>query len=186
MNCHSNCSLPIVLCPVSLNRLKSVFSARIHNSVNMEHGQTTQLFFTHCSFFPCFESTKRWEWSFAANISYGECQKQNYEDTPNIGVKVFMCVTRDIFKPIMDFHSPSVYFKTYIKISEMLKCLCVTDDSPPYFLPSKDHNSAATHWMEIRPKRKGALVDQSNFVFSQKSVKVNLRYGMTKEFGTDF
>ena len=68
----------------------------------------------------------------------------------------------------------------------MLKCLCVTDDSPPYFLPSKDHNSAATHWMEIRPKRKGALVDQSNFVFSQKSVKVNLRYGMTKEFGTDF
>jgi hypothetical protein len=40
--------------------------------------------------------------------------------------------------------------------------------------------------MEIRPKRKGALVDQSNFIFSQKSIKVNVRYGMTKEFGTDF
>ena len=175
MNCHSNCSLPIVLCPVSLNRL--------HISVNME-----QFFFTHCSFSPRFETTKRWAWSFTANISYGECQK-NYEDTPNIGVKVFVCATRDIFKPIMDFHSPSVYFKTHIKISEMLKCPCVTDDSPPYFLPSKDHNSATRHCTEIRPKRKGALVDQSNLFFLKslcKSVKVNLRYGMTKEFGTDF
>jgi hypothetical protein len=56
----------------------------------------------------------------------GECQ-QSYEDTPNIGVKVFMCVTSDIFKPIMDFHSPSAYFKTYIKISEMLKLFTLTD-----------------------------------------------------------
>jgi len=40
--------------------------------------------------------------------------------------------------------------------------------------------------MEICPKRKGALVDQSNFIFSQKSIKVNVRYGMTKEFGADF
>jgi hypothetical protein len=51
--------------------------------------------------------------SSTANISYGECQ-HNYEDTPNIGVKVFMRVTqrllernRDVFKPIMEFHSPS-------------------------------------------------------------------------------
>jgi hypothetical protein len=43
-----------------------------------------------------------------SSFSYGECQK-NYEDTPNIGVKVFVCATRDTFKPIMDFHSPSVY-----------------------------------------------------------------------------
>ena len=82
-----------------------------------------------------------------------------------------MCVTSDIFKPIMDFHYPSVYFKTYIKTSEMLKCPCVTDDSPPYFLPSKDLNSATTQCTEIRPKRKGPLVDQSN-IFSQKIVQI--------------
>jgi hypothetical protein len=41
----------------------------------------------------------------------------NYEDTPNIGVKIFMRVTqrlleinRDIFKPIIKFRSPSGYF----------------------------------------------------------------------------
>ena len=81
---------------------------------HIEHGQTTQHIFVHCSSFQRFESTKRWEWSFTANTSYGECQ-QNYEDTLNIRVKVFMRVTqrflernRDIFKPIMKFHSPSL------------------------------------------------------------------------------
>jgi hypothetical protein len=68
--CHSNCSLPIVLCPVSLNHLKSVFSAHIHIFVNMEHGQTTQPFFTHCSFFPCFESTTRNETLVTALLLY--------------------------------------------------------------------------------------------------------------------
>jgi hypothetical protein len=70
---------------------------------------------THNHYVISFLSTKRWERSFTTNTSYGECQ-QNYEDTSNIGVKVFMRVTqrllernRDIFEAIMEFHSPFGY-----------------------------------------------------------------------------
>jgi hypothetical protein len=82
----------------------------------MEHGQTTQPFFAHCSSFPRFEYTKRWEWSFTANTSYGECQ-QNYEDTPNIGVKVFMRVTQRLVDRNRIFSYPSWNFILRLAIS---------------------------------------------------------------------
>ena len=56
-NCHSNCSFPIFLCPISSNcpRMFSLLTFII--AVNMDHGQTTQSFFDHCYFFSRFEST---------------------------------------------------------------------------------------------------------------------------------
>jgi hypothetical protein len=57
----------------------------------------------------------RWRMKF--HDGFENIPQQNYEDTPNIGVEVFMRVTQrllerngDIFKPIMEFHSPSGYF----------------------------------------------------------------------------
>ena len=56
-NCHSNCSFSIFLCPISSN-CPRMFSLLIFIiSVNMDHGQTTQLFFDHCNSFSRFEST---------------------------------------------------------------------------------------------------------------------------------
>jgi hypothetical protein len=56
-NCHSNCSFPIFLCPISSNcpRMFSLLTFII--AVNMDHGQTTQSFFDHCYFFSRFVST---------------------------------------------------------------------------------------------------------------------------------
>jgi hypothetical protein len=56
-NCHSNCSFPIFLCPISLNCPRMFPLLTFIISVNMDHGQTTQPFFDHCYFFSRFEST---------------------------------------------------------------------------------------------------------------------------------
>ena len=88
----------------------------------MEHGQTTQTFFAHCRSSPIVElphvfSLRRDENDLSQQtLVTGECQ-QNYEDTPNIGVKDFMRLTQrllernmDIFKHIAPFCSkPSAW-----------------------------------------------------------------------------
>jgi hypothetical protein len=110
MNCHSNCSVPIFMCPVSSNRIRMISLLTFISLGTWSMAKAHNLSSPIVALSHVFESTKRWEWSFTTNTSYGDCQ-QKYEDTPNIGLKVFMRVTqrllernRDIFKPIMEFH----------------------------------------------------------------------------------
>jgi hypothetical protein len=106
----------IVLCPVSSDCLRKFFvltfislwtwsMAKLHNI------SSPNVALSHVLCLRRDENDLRQQ-----NTSYGECQ-QNYEDTPNIGIKVFMRLTRrllernmDVFKPIMEFHSTSGYF----------------------------------------------------------------------------